>query len=639
MAEINLSLLGACNVCGNDSCALDFRLSKTKLLLIYLSMQQGVSTSREKLAYLFWTEHQSTQARANLRQVLSELRKFFEPVAPSCLRADRTEVSLDPSCVNVDAIEFGKLSELDKREPLEQAAQLYNGQFLDGIGAVSPAFDDWIDHERRRLHRAAIATFGKLTKVASANGDIRAAISSAERNIELDSFDENAYRKLMELLASAGRHDASLVLFEQCRETLERELSVEPQPETERLAQEIRAQRQNRTEVVPLRNQRNVSENEPQTQTSGFAVDEQSYDFAQRLLNRPSTMRRWLTTSVAGGLAVMATTVALNLNGLVDFGRDISGDGFSTVQIENSRVEGSANESPRHADLDLFLPTSPLVDKPENVSAAAEFAFDEGQRMFDMQTPQSFSAGVAKIMQALEAQPGFPQAHSALAKAYAQRHVMHWDSVPGLNSDGPGLAKSLHHARLALKEDHRQAVAQAVLAKATFFGDAGESRYEDAIAMARQAFVLDPREPEAYISLAQIFIYGGEPERAIPHLELARDLSTNGSGEAEYLLALASFHLEQFSDAISFAEMALEKSPNAYFTWALLAASHGYLGNTHEAIWAINHARSLSRSQKVGPISVQLIPGYLYYIDPVDRARLRHGLDFACILIGAGPDG
>ena len=47
---------------------------KARALLAYLTLQSGQKVSRERAAGLLWSESPEAQARASLRQVLSELR-------------------------------------------------------------------------------------------------------------------------------------------------------------------------------------------------------------------------------------------------------------------------------------------------------------------------------------------------------------------------------------------------------------------------------------------------------------------------------------------------------------------------------------------------------------------------------------
>ncbi len=65
------------------------------------------------------------------------------------------------------------------------------------------------------------------------------AIEFGRKLLALDELDEEAHRRLMRLSALSGRRVAALTQYRRCRQTLGRELGVEPSQETERLREEI----------------------------------------------------------------------------------------------------------------------------------------------------------------------------------------------------------------------------------------------------------------------------------------------------------------------------------------------------------------------------------------------------------------
>ena len=67
------------------------------------------------------------------------------------------------------------------------------------------------------------------------------AESYARRCLQLEPWDEQAHRQVMQALALQGQRSAALAQYEACRKALAEELGVEPEPETTRLYQGIRA--------------------------------------------------------------------------------------------------------------------------------------------------------------------------------------------------------------------------------------------------------------------------------------------------------------------------------------------------------------------------------------------------------------
>ena len=71
-------------------------------------------------------------------------------------------------------------------------------------------------------------------------GDFARAAEYARRLIVLESWRESYHRLLMRNLAQAGQRKAALAQYEQCRQELAKELSIEPSAKTRKLYEGIR---------------------------------------------------------------------------------------------------------------------------------------------------------------------------------------------------------------------------------------------------------------------------------------------------------------------------------------------------------------------------------------------------------------
>src|SRR5262245_7928894 len=203
---------------------------KVRALLAYLALSPDLPCPREKLMALLWSDRAEEQARASLRQALTELRHALGE--PSPLRTEQDTVSLDSSGIVVDAVEFPRLVKAGK---LAEAAALYRGPLLDGHGVRDEAYEDWLRVERTRLHDIAADTLDRLAK--SQSGE--AAIATAQRLLQLDPAREETHRLLMKLYAAAGQRAQALRQYQLCRDMLERELQAKPDAETERLYRQV----------------------------------------------------------------------------------------------------------------------------------------------------------------------------------------------------------------------------------------------------------------------------------------------------------------------------------------------------------------------------------------------------------------
>lgn len=219
---------------------------KAEALLVYLACT-GRAHPREVLADLFWDGRTQRQAMANLRVVLSSLRKE----AGAYLAITRTTACVEPDSdlwldaaqmeeAVVAAREAGGLHSRADAKSLAEALALYEGDFLAGYFLPDAAsFESWAVAERERLHRLVVDGLQRLGRWALGQGDQAAAITWASRLVEVDPLVEAGHRQLMEALARNGQRAAALAQYEQCRKLLRDELDLEPQAETQALNQAI----------------------------------------------------------------------------------------------------------------------------------------------------------------------------------------------------------------------------------------------------------------------------------------------------------------------------------------------------------------------------------------------------------------
>jgi DNA-binding SARP family transcriptional activator len=155
MAHLHIKLLGGFEIQSASGEALAIKGRKSQALLAYRASPPGESRSRDKLTALLWSDRGEQQARSSLRQALTELRKALPDLDQPLLITDRDTVHVDPDAIEVDAVTFEHLINDGTPESLQRAAELYQGEFLDGLGVHDPAFEEWMRDERSRLHECA----------------------------------------------------------------------------------------------------------------------------------------------------------------------------------------------------------------------------------------------------------------------------------------------------------------------------------------------------------------------------------------------------------------------------------------------------------------------------------------------------
>jgi DNA-binding SARP family transcriptional activator/tetratricopeptide (TPR) repeat protein len=235
MARLRITVLGGISVQHAAEAGIALP-GKAQALVGYLAVQGGQAQPRDKLTAILWPGVPHQRARHNLRQLLLLVR---QALPAESLGETGDGVALDAAAVEVDATEFERLVMVGNTDALTQAATLYRGDLLAGLGQQSEAFEEWLLPERERLRELAIEAFTKLLGHqvdASASG---AAIQTAARLLALDPTHEPAHRVLMRLHVQQGRRAAALRQYQTCVSILQRELGTEPEAATRELYQDI----------------------------------------------------------------------------------------------------------------------------------------------------------------------------------------------------------------------------------------------------------------------------------------------------------------------------------------------------------------------------------------------------------------
>lgn len=244
---LKISTLGGLSIQLNGRPLIGFHSRKVEALIVYLACMREPQ-SRESLADLLWDEQ--TQASANLRVLLTDLRQFLAPY----FEISRTSVALNPqSEVWLDSAEFAASFDRVRRQrqrqaplspgtvsELEKGLEFYRGDFLKGFFIrESPRFEEWVLLEQERLRRLAVTALQQLVNYYLEQQDYRQGIETAARLFQFDPLDELAHQQMMQLLAHSGEYRAALVQYDRYKQLLTAELNTAPSPETTALRDRI----------------------------------------------------------------------------------------------------------------------------------------------------------------------------------------------------------------------------------------------------------------------------------------------------------------------------------------------------------------------------------------------------------------
>jgi len=238
---LDVHLLGGFRITLNGQPLTSINQSRQQSLLAYLMLHADSAQSRQYVAFCFWPDSSEVRAYANLRYLLHHLRRAgptleryleitqstlqWRQLAPFRLDVAEYKTLVTRANETTDSDEVCKL--------LIQAANLYQGDLLPGC------YEDWIIPVRERLSQTHVQLLQVLVDQLEAQGKYQIAIDYATRLRSYDPFRETSYRRLMELYETAGDRAAALRVYHDCLSVLERELGVEPGPETRAVYERI----------------------------------------------------------------------------------------------------------------------------------------------------------------------------------------------------------------------------------------------------------------------------------------------------------------------------------------------------------------------------------------------------------------
>ena len=212
---------------------------KNLALLVYLARSPDRRRTREHLVGVFWGDKPDASARHSLNEALRVIRKS---AGEDLLLSVGDQVALAPDAVQADVDE---LEALLQAENWSEAVPLMQGPFLEGFAVPdSSAFEDWLAAERLAwLDRMGVG-FRRQAESRLAAGDGQAAQEAAVQALSLDPFSDGAVRLAMLAAAVRGERAGALAIYDGYAGRLEDDLGIQPDPETEALADRIRSERE-----------------------------------------------------------------------------------------------------------------------------------------------------------------------------------------------------------------------------------------------------------------------------------------------------------------------------------------------------------------------------------------------------------
>lgn len=213
------------------------RARKARGLIAYLAVAADHAASRDRLAELLWSDRGEEQARASLRQTLTEMRAGILGHR-AAFSVDREIVRLSPGAFHTDLAAATAACHARDPAAIACALEAVGGAFLDGLDGLSPGFDDWLVGERARQQDRLIALAADAAEAIDPHAhDLRPVLAAIAR---IDPGNERAARLGFRLDHAAGDTAGLHRRYKALADHLQRDLGVRPAEETRALFESLK---------------------------------------------------------------------------------------------------------------------------------------------------------------------------------------------------------------------------------------------------------------------------------------------------------------------------------------------------------------------------------------------------------------
>ena len=201
-----------------------------------------------------------------------------------------------------------------------------------------------------------------------------------------------------------------------------------------------------------------------------------------------------------------------------------------------------------------------------------------GRNLFPQFTVDRYKEARAHFRRAIELDPRFARAYSALAATYAN------EVLQGVAEDRErSLQQALDLARTALAIDPALPQGQLVLGYTYLF----QRQHQRAIEAERKAIELSPSYADAYVLLALIYVHEDRVEEAFPLIDKGMRLNPNYSAEFLVVLAYAHYWSGNIEASISALMEVLRRNPVYIAALVYYIAALGRANRLEEASWQV----------------------------------------------------
>lgn len=202
------------------------RTRKGQWLLALLALRQGRAVERDWLAGLLWPDSSESQALANLRLSLTDLRRVLGTEAVRLQSPSPRALAFDLNGATVDAAAFDSGIASGDPARVKQAVALYRGPLLQDCD------EEWALPERAAREQAYLSALEKLAGQAREQSNPTSEAEFLRLVLATDPYRESALCGLMTACAAKGDYAAVTAAYRDFRLRLHQELHSQPDAAT-----------------------------------------------------------------------------------------------------------------------------------------------------------------------------------------------------------------------------------------------------------------------------------------------------------------------------------------------------------------------------------------------------------------------
>jgi len=251
--SLKIQTLGGFRVWRDGKPINNFGSEHAEAILKILLTRRGESVSADELIECLWPGSDPKAAYADLGTQINNARAALEPDLPRLgdstfiVRQGATYTFNFMANVEVDAQQLRRfVSEgyhherggqaAEAQQDYESARALYQGDYLP-----DNRFDQWAIQERSALQALYTEALNRLADLYAADGKLDQAIEAATRSLQVDSYIESTYRRLMRYQTCKGNRKAALATYRSLVKLFSEFFGEEPSVVTMRLHDDIEA--------------------------------------------------------------------------------------------------------------------------------------------------------------------------------------------------------------------------------------------------------------------------------------------------------------------------------------------------------------------------------------------------------------